>query len=493
MTTDEQVRLLRQKLMDGKTQEAAAAAAGMSERSARTWKSGPLPSQRSTERDWRTRADPFEAVWDVEVVPLLAADQRGVLQATTLIGLLLERHPGAFDLGQVRTLQRRMRDWRALHGPEREVYFPQEHPPGREAAADFTDMSDLRVTIGGEVLDHLLYQLVLSASGWRFFDVAFGETYEALLVGTQDAFFDLGGVTEVYRTDNLSAATHELRLSGGRALTTRFRGLLEHFRLRSTRIQPGQSHENGVVEQANRRTKTAVDEALVIRGSRDFESIETYRAFLQDVRTRINRTAQKAIDEERPHLRPLPTSRMPCYSTYHPRVSRWSTLRLGGRSYSVPSRLIGHLVEVRQHPDTVEVYYGGKLVEVMTRLRGAVDARIDYRHVIWSLVHKPGAFARYRWREELFPSMVFRRAFDALRESHGDRAEVEYVRILHLAASTMESTVETALVSLLSLGQRFDYADVQAIASPRRSVVPTVSIPAPDLSAYDALLLGGAA
>jgi hypothetical protein len=215
-----------------------------------------------------------------------------------------------------------------------------------------------------------------------------------------------------------------------------------------------------------------------------------YRAFLRDVRATMNRLVEPALAEERPHLRSLPTSRLPCYSTYHPRISRWSTLRLGGRSYSVPSRLIGHLVEVRQHPDQLEVYYTGHLVETLPRLRGALDARIDYRHVIWSLVHKPGAFARYRWREELFPSTVFRRAFDALRQSRGDRAEVEYVRILHLAASTMESTVEAALVSLLARDEPFDYVAVQAIASPRKPTVPTVSIPSPDLAVYDALLVG---
>jgi hypothetical protein len=478
--------------MDGKTLEAAGAAAGMSERSARTWKDGPMPSERVRIRDWRTRPDPFAAVWDDEIVPLLRADERGVLQGTTVIALLMERHPDEYELGQVRTLQRRMRDWRALHGPEREVFFPQEHPPGREAAADFTDMSEVGVTIGGEVLDHLLYQLVLSASGWRYFDVAFGETYEALLVGTQDAFFELGGVTEVYRTDNLSAATHELRRTGGRALTTRFRGLLDHFGLRSTRIQPGESHENGVVEQAHHRTKIAIKEALVLRGSRDFETLAAYRAFLREVRGRMNRAVEAALADERPRLKPLPTTRLPGYSTYHPRVSRWSTIRLGGRSYSVPSRLIGHVVEVRQHPDHVDVYYTGQLAETLPRLRGERDVRIDYRHVIWSLVRKPGAFARYRWREELFPSTTFRRAFDALRATRGDRAEVEYLRILHLAASTMESTVEAALVGLLERGEPCDYLAVQAIASPRRSSPPIVSIPAPDLRAYDALLIGGA-
>jgi hypothetical protein len=172
-------------------------------------------------------------------------------------------------------------------------------------------------------------------------------------------------------------------------------------------------------------------------------------------------------------------------------VRRWSTIRVGGKTYSVPSRLIGHEVEARQHPDVVEVYYRGRLVETMPRIRGEGEARIDYRHVIWSLVRKPGAFARYRYREELFPTLVFRRAYDALQAARGDRADVEYVRTLHLAASTLEANVERALVTLLERGEPFDYAAVKALASPEQPRVPVVAIPAVDLGAYDQLL-GGA-
>jgi len=182
---------------------------------------------------------------------------------------------------------------------------------------------------------------------------------------------------------------------------------------------------------------------------------------------------------------------VPDYSTYAARVRRWSTVRVGGRTYSVPSRLIGHLVEIRQHPDVVEVLYRGRTVETMPRLRGDCDARIDYRHVIWSLVRKPGAFARYRYREELFPTLTFRRAYDLLR-TRGERADVEYLRILHLAASTMEQQVEAALDALLSDGTPLDFEAVRALVSPAAPVVPHVAIPAPDLFAYDRLLVGGA-
>jgi hypothetical protein len=192
--------------MEKKTQEAAAAAAAMSVRSARKWATGPLPSEEKRARSWRTHVDAFADVWTAEVEPLLRADTEGVLQATTIFEVLEQRHPGQFGVGQLRTLQRRMRDWRAQHGPEKEVYFEQKHVAGREAAVDFTHATDLRITIAGKVLRHLLFQLVLSFSGWRWINIAFGETYEALVCGIQDALWALGGVTEVLRSDNLRAA-----------------------------------------------------------------------------------------------------------------------------------------------------------------------------------------------------------------------------------------------------------------------------------------------
>ena len=478
--------------MEGKSQEAAAAATGMGERTARKWERGALPSETKQPRTWRTRSDPFAGVWASEIEPLLRSDRDGVLRATTLLAWLEKHHPGRFSAGQVRTLQRRVRTWRALRGPEKEVYFPQAHVPGREAQLDFTHATELGVTIAGELLEHLLFEFVLSYSTWRWVAVAFGETYEALVAGLQGALWELGGVPEVARSDNLSAATHELKRSGGRALTTRFAAVLEHYGLRSTRITPGRPHENGVAEQAHYRTKSALKQALVLRGSRDFPSMEAYEQFVQEEGVEpLNVRVAERLDEERPYLRPLPAARVPAYSTYRVRVRRWSTIRVSRRTYSVPSRLIGHEVEVRLHADWVEVYYANACVERMPRLRGRREHRIDYRHVIWSLVRKPGAFARYRYREELFPTPVFREAYDALRRFRGERADIEYVRVLHLAASTLESQVERVLVALLSRGRPFDYADVREGAVPAKPAVPALrALALPDLGVYDALLSG---
>ena len=492
MLTDAQVRLLRRKRMDGKTQQAAAAAAGMSVRSARTWESGVLPSGSKQPRTWRTRRDPFEAVWELEVVPLLKADTESVLDATTLLDELARRHPGEYGRDLLRTLQRRMRQWRALYGPDKVVVFPQEHPPGREGALDFTHCTELGVRVAGVLFPHLLFVFKLSFSGWTWVCLAFGETFEALVAGLQGALWSLGGAPTVVRHDNLSAATHELKRSGGRALTKRFKDVLDHYGMGSTRIQPGESHENGVVEKGNDLVKSALRQALVLRGSRDFVSVAAYEAFVREVVEQSqNRHVQEGLARERKHLSALPAVRVPDYTTYRATVRRWSTIRVGGRAYSVPSRLIGHEVEARQYANEVAVYYAGRLVETMPRLRGDQDVRIDYRHIIWSLVRKPGAFARYRYREELFPSLTFRRAYDRLRGWRGERADIEYVRILHLAAGTLEARVERALAELLAGGESFDYAAVKALAHPEAAEVPTVSIPEPDLTAYDRLL-GGA-
>ena len=489
MVKDAQVGVLRRRRMEGKTQEAAAAAAAMSVRSARKWEHGAFPSQRGKPHTWRTRADPFGEVFESEVVPLLAADEKRVLEARTLLGELNRRHPGDFSARHLRTLQRRIRQWRALNGPDKEVFFPQEHPPGREAAYDFTNCDELDVTICGTPFEHLLFELVLRFSGWRWPTVALSESYEALLLGVQEALWRLGGVVEVLRSDNLSAATHELPLSGGRALTRRYQGLLDHYGLGSTRISPSRAHENGVVEQAHRRTKSILAQMLVLRGSRDFASVEEYQRWVREVIEREHNTLLgEKLAAERGHLRPLPAVALPAYTTFTVTVRRWSTLRVVNHTYSVPARLIGERVRVHLHHDHLEVYFAGKLVEQLPRLRGQRWARIDYHHVIWSLVKKPGAFARYRWREELFPSLVFRRAYDALRSFHGERADAQYVRILYQAAVSGEQVVERTLSELLDGGERLDADRVRHAVRPERPSVPAVAIGAPDLKVYDALL-----
>ena len=263
--------------MEGKTQETAAAKAGMSVRSARKWQSGPLPSQAKPEHRWRTRPDPFDGVWEDEIEPLLRNDPTGKLKATTIIDWLAEQHPGRFSASQLRTLQRRLQDWRALHGPDQEVYFPQVHPPGREAQFDFTHCGELKVTIAGQSYPHLLFQLILSHSGWRYAEV--GETFLALAECPLDPGRRRGGAQRQYLGGHSRIAQQP---------RPRDAALLDHYGLRSTR-NPGQSHENGVAEHAHYRLKDAIDQALILRGSRDFDTADDYASFVRQMVERRNR------------------------------------------------------------------------------------------------------------------------------------------------------------------------------------------------------------
>jgi hypothetical protein len=377
---------------------------------------------------------------------------------------------------------------------EPEVFFEQVAVPGREAAIDFTHATELGVTIAGDPFPHLLFEFVLSYSHWTWVAIAFGETFEALAAGVQGALWALGGVPAVLRSDNLSAATHELKASGGRELTPRFRAVLEHYGIRSSRITPGRAHENGIAEQAHRRLKALLAQALLVRGHADFADVAAYDAFLQEVVGYWrNRPAAVRLGEEQLALGALPSSAMPSYTSYYPVVRRWSTIRVAHRTYSVPAQLMGHTVEARVHPNVVEVRYRDQVVQTMPRLRKEDAHDIDYRHVIGWLVRKPGAFARYRYREDLYPSILFRRGYDALVRIHGERADVEYLRILHLAATAGEARVAAVLATVLDQGGGFDYVTVQTQVAPPALTVPIIHIPAPDLTVYDALRAGAAA
>ena len=394
-----------------------------------------MPSATKPEHRWRTRPDPFDGVWEEEIEPLLRNDPAGKLKATTIIECpstssgggaaprAVQRRPSCAPCNDDCRPFGRLRR-RALHGPDQEVYFPQEHPPGREAQIDFTHCEELKVTIVGQPYRHLLFQLILSHSGWRYAEIAAGETFLALQQGLQNALWTLGGVPQVLRSDNTSAATHEVKRSRGRALNDNYAALLDHYGLRSTRINRGQSHENGVAEQAHYRLKDAIDQALILRGSRDFDTADDYANFVRQMVERRNRLVEGKLEQELLCLRSLPPAPVPEYVNYQSKVRKWSTIQVAGHSYSVPSRLIGKEVQIRLYADWVAVYYKDHLVERMERVHGEREANVNYRHVIGSLVRKPGAFARYRFREQLFPTRHFRLAYDALWQWRRERADV---------------------------------------------------------------------
>jgi hypothetical protein len=480
-------------LKEGMGQATAAAKAGMSERTARKYaRLGHSPSAAKVAHTWRTRPDPFAEVWP-EVERWLRQD--GGLLAKTVWRELNERYPARFQAGQLRTLQRRFNAWRVKWGPNREVFFPQVHVPGEQAQSDFTDMRALGILIEGQPFAHLLYHFVLTYSNWEAVLICPSESFESLSSGLQSALWRLGGVPQEHRTDNLSAATHELVDSRGRDFTVRYRELIEHYGLRASGNFPGNAHENGDVESSNGGLKSAIDQRLRLRGSRDFASREAYEGFLEVCIAARNALRSARLEEDRAQLRALPARQLPAYRELYATVSRASAIRVMNRAYSVSSRLIGERVRVRVHADILELDYRGERIGVLERLVGQATRRIDYRHVIHSLVKKPGAFRRYAFREDLFPRLEFRRAYDALLAEDNAHADLNYVRILHLAACDGEEAVREVLAQLLA-GQSVPvYEAVRTLVrGPRTpSSVPDLTVGEPDLNVYDRLLGANAA
>ena len=485
MVNDEQVRRLT-KLRKKETLAVAAAKAGMDEKTARKWlRSGRLPSQCIMERHWRTRGDPFVEVWP-EIEAIL--ERAPSVQAKALFDYLCRKHEGRFQEGQVRSLQRRIKTWRALHGEPQEVTFRQSHRAGEQAQSDFTYMGALGVTVAGEPFDHLLYHFVLTYSNWETVRICFSESFESLSAGLQSALWELGAVPQEHRTDSLTTAVHKLKHP--ERFTQRYGELLDHYRLKATHSQAGQPREIGDVEQAHHRFKQAVEQELILRGHPDFASREAYEKFLKDLLERRNAARQKKLEEELGVMRRLPKRRLEDFSRQWVKVTRNSTIRVRHNTYSVDSRLIGECVQVRVYADHLAVWYGEKKVEEMARLRGEGRHCIEYRHVIHSLVRKPGAFRRYCYREDLFPRLLFRVAYDELREDCPKTADRQYLKLLQWAAEISEEQVEKALHVLLEQGRRIRTEPVWELLEENRGEKERwqVEIDPVELSVYDCLL-----
>jgi len=484
--SDAQVRrLMEEKTKSGKL-GLAAMKAGMDRKTASKYLGeGKLPSELKAPRDWRTRADAFAEDWPALKARLVDAPE---LEAKTLFEHLLAEHPGRYEPGQLRTLQRRVQEWRAKQGPEREVFFAQEHRPGEAMQTDFTHCEELAVTVAGEPFPHLLCHPVLPYSNWEWGTVCHSESLMALRRGVQAALFKLGRVPEWHQTDNSTAATHDLA-DGKRGFNDEYQRVMDHLGMKPRTIGIGKSNQNGDVEALNGATKRRLEQHLLMRGSRDFESVEVYERWLQQALEKANDLRRKKVAEELAAMRELRVSRLPEYVEESATVTSWSTIRVRRNTYSVPSRLIGHEVRAHVFDDRLEVFYGGGEPQlVVERLRGEGGHRINYRHIIWSLVQKPHAFARYKYREELFPSLTFRRAYDALTVNGDRHADREYLRILHLAATTMESEVEAALARLLSERRLTGAEPVKALVAPTKPEVPVLEAPRVDLTDYDGLL-----
>ena len=487
MKKDTEVKLLMRERRKGTPQRLAAARAGMGERTARKYEqAGELPSQLKRPHTWATRDNPFEQDWPWVVAQL---ERDPALQGSTLFALLCEQHPSRYRPTQIRTLQRHIARWRAVSGPEQEVIFEQRHQPGERAQSDFTHMEDLGVTIAGEPFPHMVYHFVLTYSNAEAASICFSESFEALAEGIEKALWQIGGVPEQHRTDHLTAAVRHLRKEEREDWTLRYQALMQHYGMQPTWNNQGVAHENGDVEQSHHRFKQAVDQALRVRWCRDFSNRSAYEHFLQDLVYKRNQTRDARFTAEKEALRPLPAAPLSPCKELRVTVSRFSTIHVNSNIYSVPSRLIGTTVMVRVRAETLEGYVGTSPVFVLPRLIGKHKHRIDYHHVIWSLVRKPGAFAAYQHRDELFPTTTFRLAYDRLLADWPKRANQEYVRILYLAATTSESEVETALCLLLEAAILPTLVAVRDLVHlPGVQSVPQLHTPTLDLSPYDQLI-----
>ena len=281
---------------------------------------------------------------------------------------LCRRHPD-LAAGTRRTLERRVRSWRAVNGPDREVIFRQEHPPGRMGLSDFTEVADLGVTIAGQILDCRLYHFRLPFSGFEHAHVVLGgESFVALAEGLQNALWALGGVPDQHRSDSLSAAFRNLDADAKEDLTKRYEAFCAHYGMTPTRNNPGVSHENGSIESAHGHLKRALADALLLRASRDFDDLPAWRGFVDDIVGRGNLRNAKRVDQERMALNKLPIRKTADYEEVNVDVTTSSAFTLRKVFYSVPSRLIGHRLRVRLYDDRLECFQGS--TPILTLRRG---------------------------------------------------------------------------------------------------------------------------
>ncbi len=451
---------------------------------------GKCPAELQAKHTWRTRPDPLEKIWP-EVVQML--QDASELEAKTLFEHFLARLDSGLEESHLRTFFRRVRHWRATQGPEQEVFFAQERKPGQLMQLDWTYARELRVTIQGQALDHLFCHCVLPYSDWQWATRCISESFLSLVSGLQAALAQLGKCPECLGTDNTSAATHELEQMPGRprGYNADYLELCTHYDLTPVTINLNCPHEHGDVESLNRHLKRRLEQHLILRGSRDFASLEAYDQFVQGVLKAANAKRQKRLAEELEVMRPLPVGRLAEYREYEPVVSSQSLIRVNKHTYSVPSRLIGHTLRVEQHEAELKVYLGREFLFCLPRLRGDRGALVDFRHVITPLLRKPGAFIHYRHREALYPSAVYRAAYDRLVADHGERPGViEYLHLLKLAAEETVEKVEAVLVEQLTRPGKWRAVQVREQLAPvARKVIELAGL-TPSLQAYDTLLEG---
>lgn len=461
------------------TLEKAALKVEVSQKTARKYIKQKRLSNQQKEASPRSRPNPFEAHWD-KVTGMLEISPE--LEAQTILSYLAEMYPEHYKLNQIRSLQRRLKDWRAHHGADKPVMFRQDLKPGRQSQSDWTHMGDLNITIGGQAFSHLLFHFMLPYSQFETIMICETESFSTLTKGFEQGVLEIGGVASEHRTDNLTAATQ--KMGNERIFTQRWMEFLEHYQVQPSRNNPGVSHENGSVEKSHHTFKNAVDQHLMLRQSRDFKTLEDYQGFLDKIKTKRNFMRRDRIVEELETLRPLPEKQFNEATLLTVRVTPSSTIQVLSVTYSVPSRLIGLWLKAVVLRDTIELVYGSKILLTLPRLEAG--ALIDYRHIIDSLIRKPGAFESYQYRSFLYPNTTFRKAYDVLKDSGLTSCNKRYLELLHLAKLYGENEVST-VIDLLLEGKNVPLKEDILELLKKKKIPQPVEVVQPNLKDYNQL------
>jgi len=512
MVIRSQYRKLMKKYQKTGNVSQSAEHSGMTAKTARKYICGGFSDDSSKrERDWRTRADPFDRVW-LEVVKHLEAMRSGQcrwVKAKELFDELMLQYPAELSAGMLRSFQRRVSEWKQLHACDEvaEVYFEQVHIPGHFLELDWFHSREMEVSIQGVKWKHLLCHTVLTYSNWEWVEPCQSESFASLKSTLQSTVFELGYVPQKLKTDNSSTATHDLKkikateqeaAKGGktkRCINAKLSVLLEHFGMGFQSIQVGKPNENGDVESANGHLRRYLLDRLSLRGHGDFNSIEAYRQWLHEQLRARNLRRQEKLNHEIAKMKKLVSPRLPEYERVNCSVNKYGLVRIGKGSYSVP-RQWRHLrdIEGRLFDERVEIWGNGKVLASFETQPNLGGARIDYRHLLVDLLRKPGAFMHYRYREEFVPGEIWRLCFDQFLERRGVKlGSKEYLLVLGLTLENDRSAVEKALYRLLATDE-LSLEKVKELLG----IMPRVFdhkdyVPEADLTHYDTILTQGGA
>ena len=491
--TKKQVNIYMQKRKDGLTQMVAAAKAGISEHSGRNIDHNEHCSQKTGRSPWRTRKDAFEKVWDSDIAPML---KKGLYEATFVLNELQKKYPGEFHSSLLRTLQRRIKLWKAVQGPNKEVMFLQIHEPGQLGVSDFTHPKDITVTINGEPFEHIFYHFRLPYSGFNYAQVfaGSGESFNALAQGLSEALYYIGGAPKTHRTDSLSASFKNINKDAKDDITERYQSLIQGYGMEATRINPGKGHENGTIESSHRHMKDRIRQSLILRENNEFESLQDYRSFIQAVVKEHNKHTVKNFEIEQKALQALPPTLPIGYTETVAVVHCTSTIDVKRVTYTVPSRLIGERLHIRIYENRLECYVG--INHVITLYRTIFPVRrkrgrvINYVHIVDSLIKKPGAFRSCKFRDDLLPSDNYRKIWEYINHTMPPKeADKFMVGILHLAATERcQNDLESLIVKTIQEGKHVRLSELRDKFVQQKPIPINVNVSQHILGDYNLLI-----